>query len=52
VTSWDLRAWAAMVIAWLIAKWETKVTNVEYIYRWYENFVDKLRNLGAVIEEI
>mgnify|MGYP003491134970 CR=1 FL=1 len=38
VTSWDLRAWAAMVIAWLIAKWTTIVTNIEYIERWYESF--------------
>lgn len=50
VTSWDLRAWAAMVIAWLIAQGETKVTNIEYIERWYENFVEKLQKLGARIE--
>jgi len=49
VTSWDLRAWAAMIIAWLIAKWETRVTKVEYIERWYENFVDKLKSLWADI---
>lgn len=52
VTSWDLRAWAAMVIAWLIAEWETKITNVEYIYRWYEDFVSKLKVLWADLEEI
>lgn len=52
VTSWDLRAWAAMVIAWLITKWETKITKVEYIYRGYENFVEKLRQLWADIKEI
>lgn len=51
VTSWDLRAWMAMIIAWLIAEWETKVTNVEYVYRGYENFVEKLRNLWAEIIE-
>jgi UDP-N-acetylglucosamine 1-carboxyvinyltransferase len=51
VTSWDLRAWAAVVIAWLIAKGETKITNVEYIYRGYENFVHKLQKLWADIEE-
>ncbi len=50
VTSWDLRAWAAMVIAWLIAEWETTVTNIEYIERWYENFVEKLQQLWAKIE--
>lgn len=52
VTSWDLRAWAAMVIAWLIAEWETKVTNISYIERWYENFVEKLQKLWAKIEVI
>jgi UDP-N-acetylglucosamine 1-carboxyvinyltransferase len=52
VTSWDLRAWAAMVIAWLITEWETKITNVKYIYRWYEDFVKKLKKLGASIKEI
>ncbi len=51
VTSWDLRAWAAMVIAWLIASWETSITNVEYIYRGYENFIEKLQKLWADISE-
>ena len=51
VTSWDLRAWAAVVIAWLIASGETKITNIEYIYRGYEDFVNKLQGLGADIEE-
>ena len=51
VTSWDLRAWAAVVIAWIIAKWITKITNVEYIYRGYEDFVNKLQNLWVDIEE-
>lgn len=52
VTSWDLRAGMAMIIAGLIAEGETKVTNVEYIYRGYENFVEKLKNLWAdIIEE-
>ncbi len=52
VTSWDLRAWAAMVIAWLIAEGETRVTKIEYIERWYENFVEKLQKLGAKIEVV
>jgi len=52
VTSWDLRAWSAMVIAWLIANWETRITNVKYIYRWYENFVKTLKELWADIEEL
>ena len=52
VTSWDLRAGMAMIIAGLIATWETTVTNVEYIYRGYENFVQKLKDLWADITEI
>ena len=52
VTSWDLRAGAAMVIAGLIAEGETKVTKIEYIERGYENFVEKLQKLGARIEVI
>ncbi|MDD3144879.1 MAG: UDP-N-acetylglucosamine 1-carboxyvinyltransferase [Candidatus Gracilibacteria bacterium] len=52
VTSWDLRAGAAMVIAGLIAEGETKITNVEYIYRGYEDFVNKLKAIGADLEEV
>lgn len=51
LTSWDLRAWAAMLIAGLITQWETKITNVEYIFRWYENIIEKLQNLWAEIRE-
>lgn len=49
VTSWDLRAWAAMVIAGMLASGETHVDNIVYIQRWYENFVEKLKLLGANI---
>ena len=52
VTSWDLRAGAAMVLAGLIAKGETIVTNVQYIDRGYENFVENLKNLGADISRV
>jgi UDP-N-acetylglucosamine 1-carboxyvinyltransferase len=52
LTSWDLRAWAAVVIAALIAEGDSTITNVEYIHRGYENFVETLKNLGADIEEI
>jgi len=52
VTSWDLRAWASMVIAGLITDWTTNVEKMEYIFRWYENFVWKLQKLGADIKEI
>ena len=52
VTSWDLRAWASMVIAWLITEWITKIDKVEYIFRGYEGFVDKLQKIGADIKRI
>jgi UDP-N-acetylglucosamine 1-carboxyvinyltransferase len=52
VASWDLRAWAAMVIAGLIASGQTTITQVEYIYRWYDKLVWNLKSLGADIREI
>jgi len=52
VTSWDLRAGCAVVIAWLIAKGQTDVTNIAYIKRWYEDFVDNLQTLWADIVEV
>ena len=52
VTSWDLRAGAAMVLAGLIAEGTTKVTNIEYIDRGYENFVENLQKLGANIKRV
>lgn len=52
VQSWDLRAGAAMVLAGLIAEGYTKVTNIDYIDRGYENFVENLNSLGAHIERV
>ena len=52
VSSCDLRAWAAMVLAALIAEWETEVLNIYYIDRWYENFEQKLRSLWADIRRV
>lgn len=52
VSSWDLRAGAAMIIAGLIAEGETFITNVEYIDRGYEDIIGKLTKLGAHIEYI
>lgn len=50
VKSTDLRGGAAMVIAGLMAKGITVVSDIEYILRGYENFDKKLRDLGANIE--
>ena len=41
-----------MILAWLVATGETRITNVEYIERGYEDIIGKLRSLGAVIEKI
>ncbi|MBQ2829575.1 MAG: UDP-N-acetylglucosamine 1-carboxyvinyltransferase [Oscillospiraceae bacterium] len=49
VQAYDLRAGAAMVIAALAAEGTSEITNVHYIERGYENFVGKLRALGADI---
>ncbi len=45
----DLRAGAAMVIAGLCAEGVTEVVDIKYIERGYENFVEKLRGVGADI---
>ncbi len=45
----DLRGGAAIVIAALIAKGVSKITNIDYILRGYEKFDYKLKNLGAKI---
>jgi UDP-N-acetylglucosamine 1-carboxyvinyltransferase len=52
VQSWDLRAGAAMVLAGLVADGVTRVSNINYIERGYENFAENLRNLGADVVNI
>ena len=49
VAACDLRAGAAMVIAGLMAEGTTKIEDIHYIERGYEDFVGKLRGLGADI---
>jgi len=49
VVACDLRAGAAVVIAGLCAQGRTEVEDVVYIERGYEDFVGKLRRLGADI---
>lgn len=49
VRATDLRAGAALVVAGLLANGVTEIGNAELIYRGYENLVDKLSSLGAVI---
>ncbi len=49
VSSTDLRAGAALVIAGLMAEGVTEIYNIKYIDRGYEDFEKKLRSLGAQI---
>lgn len=49
VKATDLRAGAALVVAGLMAEGITEITGLEHIDRGYEDLVDKLMNLGAVI---
>lgn len=52
ISSWDIRAGAAMVIAALIAEGKTEISNINYIDRGYEKLEEKLRKLGASIKRI
>ncbi len=49
VKATDLRGGAALVIAGLVSKGKTKVENIEYILRGYEDLDKKLNKLGAKI---
>ena len=51
VNTRDLRAWAALILAWIVAEWETFIMNEQIIKRWYENIVDKLKSIWVEIEE-
>ena len=50
VTSTYLRGGAALILAGLVAKGRTTVTNIEYILRGYEKLDEKLNALGANIK--
>jgi len=52
VTSNDLRAGAAMVLAALCAEGDTTIMDVRYIERGYDHLDEKLRSLGAKVEKI
>jgi UDP-N-acetylglucosamine 1-carboxyvinyltransferase len=51
VRALDIRAGAGVVIAGLVAEGETIITDVKHMDRGYDGLVDKLRLLGATIEE-
>ena len=52
VEATDLRAGACLVLAGLKAEGQTKITNIKYILRGYENIIQKLTNVGAHISLI
>lgn len=52
VSSFDLRAGAAMLLAGLCADGQTEVNDIYYLDRGYEKFDEKLRKLGAKIERV
>lgn len=52
VSSHDIRAGAAMVLAALCARGESVITDVHYLHRGYEKFCGKLAELGASIESV
>jgi UDP-N-acetylglucosamine 1-carboxyvinyltransferase len=52
ISSCDIRAGAAMVVAALIAEGKTEISNINYIDRGYEKLDQKLAQLGARIKRI
>ncbi|GAJ26060.1 UDP-N-acetylglucosamine 1-carboxyvinyltransferase [Liquorilactobacillus sucicola DSM 21376 = JCM 15457] len=52
VEATDLRAAAALILAGLVAKGYTQVSQLKYLDRGYYNFHKKLANLGAEIKRI
>jgi UDP-N-acetylglucosamine 1-carboxyvinyltransferase len=52
VKAHDVRAGVAVVLAGLIAEGETEVQDTFHIDRGYEDFVGKLRSLGADVERL
>ena len=54
VTTSDLRAGAALILAALVAKGTTTIKEVKYVLRGYGNIVNKLTNVGAeiVLEDV
>mgnify|MGYP001446401249 FL=1 len=52
ISSPDIRAGMAMLLAALGAKGETRIANIQQIDKGYERIEDKLTGLGAVITRI
>ena len=52
VVARDLRAGAALVIAGLCAEGITRVENIHFVERGYENLIEKFTRLGATIRRV
>jgi UDP-N-acetylglucosamine 1-carboxyvinyltransferase len=52
ISSPDIRAGMALVLAALAAKGETRISNIQQLDRGYEDIENKLRSLGAQIERV
>ena len=52
VSSKDLRCGGAMILAGIMAKWTTYITQEEIILRWYDDIQNKLKTIGVNIERI
>jgi UDP-N-acetylglucosamine 1-carboxyvinyltransferase len=50
VASTDLRCGWAMVLAGIMAEWDTYITNEDIIARWYDDIINKLQKIGVHIE--
>ncbi|MEE8386616.1 MAG: UDP-N-acetylglucosamine 1-carboxyvinyltransferase, partial [Dehalococcoidia bacterium] len=51
VRALDVRAGAALILAGLAARGRTEITDTYHVERGYEAIDEKLRNMGAVIEQ-
>lgn len=52
VKATDLRAGAALVLAGLVAEGSTEISDIYHIQRGYDNFIEKISNLGGKIRLI
>ena len=52
LSSPDLRAGAALVLAGLVAEGQTEISEIYHIERGYEKFIEKFKALGADIARI
>lgn len=52
VATTDLRWGWAMILAGIMAEWETYITNEDIILRWYDNIEENLKNIWVNIERV